>query len=220
MPTDSFPAFATRENGPIRDFPLPLGYPAGVNLCRQGEDAQEVFHVEKGLVKLLRLLPSGEERIVGLRSAGWFVAAAAAILEEPLVATAVTVTDARIARLSAACFRRLLHGNSELSWRIHRMHSLEVYTGLIQIANLSAMEARERLERLLQGLAQCEERRNGETRFVVPLRQWEMAQLLGITPPYLCQLLKELQEEGVLRREGQSWVVTYDRTLDPSAGPK
>ena len=40
-----------------------------------------------------------------------------------------------------------------------------------------------------------------------PLRQWEVAQLVGVTPSYVSQLLGELEREGVVRRErGWIWV--------------
>jgi CRP-like cAMP-binding protein len=173
---------------------------------------REVFHVENGLVKLLRLHASGRERIVGLRPMGWLVGATAAILDEPATVTAVTVTESRVSRMVASCFRERLRHDVELSWRIHRMHAWEIDVGLAHAADLSAIRARERLISFLRGLPSAPGEGGGDAhRVVLPLRQWELAQLLGMSAPYLCHLLGDLEREGTLRRRGPLFVLPGER---------
>jgi len=199
-----FAAFAASQSGRIEEFPPSLSYPAGVVLFRQGGSADEVFYLEHGLVKLVRLQPSGEETIVGLRSAGWFLGAAAVVLGRAYAVTALTVTPCGVARIRAAQFRQQLRSNGALSWRVHGMHSEEIYTEITRVADDRSRSARERLERFLEQLlpalgASSDGRSVG---IHVPLRQWEIAHLIGVTPQYLCQLLHEMEGEGVIRREG------------------
>jgi CRP-like cAMP-binding protein len=192
-------------------FTQALRYPAGVTLCRQGDVIREVFHVEDGLVKLQRLHSNGRERIVGLRAAGWYVGATAAILGEPAAATAVTLTASHVSRIPAGCFRDRLRNDLELSWRIHRMHSREIQIEMIEAGDLGASRARDRLVSFLRSLpAIATERSSGTHRVVVPLRQWELAQLLGMTAPYLCRLLADLEREGTIRRRGAVFVLSRE----------
>lgn len=183
----------------------------------------QVFFLEQGLLKLLRLEPDGQELIAGLRATGWFVGAAAAILEMPYSVTAVTATACRVSRLGADAFRRSLRSDPALSWRVHEMHSREIYDDLARMAGLATHSARSRLEAFLGRLAQAlpPAGTNGEIRLEVPLKQWELAHLLAVTPQYLCQLLGEMEREGRLRRDGKFLVllrpgerVSEDRNQD------
>jgi hypothetical protein len=111
---------------------------------------REVFYLESGLCKLVRVQADGAETIVGIRGPGWFLAAAAALLEQPYAVTAKTLTRCRIARLGAAQFRSQVRSNADRAWLIHRMHCEEIYLQLTQVAELSSESARQRLIHLLQ----------------------------------------------------------------------
>jgi CRP/FNR family transcriptional regulator len=178
-------------------------YPARVELFRQGEPPESVFLLEQGLIKLMRVEAGGNEIIVGLRSAGWFLGAASVILERPYLVSAVTVTDARVSRIAADTFRDRLRADPKLSWHLHEMHSREVHSELDHVTEFNSMSARRRLEGFLERLEEMiEPIVNGDPAWlVIPLRQWEIAQLIGVTPPYLSELTRELEEQGILRRE-------------------
>jgi CRP/FNR family transcriptional regulator len=161
---------------------------------------------------LVRLQPSGEEAIVGLRSAGWFLGAAAVVTERPYAVTASTVTPCAIARIRAAPFRQVLKSNGATSWRVHRMHSEEIYAELARAADDRSLSAGERLQRFLkQFLPTLGVTKNSPSVGVqVPLRHWEIAHVIGVTPQYLCQLFQKLELDGVIRREAQAIVFRSD----------
>lgn len=184
-------------------------YPARHTLFNQGDVAEDVFFLEHGLVKLVQAHQDGrDERIIGLRADGWIIAAAAAVLDEPYVTTAVTVVPSTIARIGAADFRGRLQSDPVLASAVHRMHAREIYDELARPSETST-SARSRLERLLIDLASpAEAQGSGEVRSQVPLRQWELAQLVGVAPPYLCQLMAEMTADGTLRREFGTFVLT------------
>lgn len=190
-------------------LPVVKAYPPGVALFLQGNPPREVFFLEQGLLKLLRLELDGHELVAGLRATGWIVGAAAAILGRPYAVTAVTATTCRISRLGADEFRRKLIRDPALSWHVHEMHSRGVYDDLTRLADLATHSARSRLEQFLTRLASAlpPAAANGEVRLELPLRQWELAQLLTMTPQYLCQLLGEMERGGRLRREGNSLIL-------------
>lgn len=180
-------------------MPKPIQHSAGAVLIEQGETARDVFHVASGLVKLQRVQPDGQELIVGLRSSGWILGAAAAIVEKPYPATAITVTPCYLARIEASRFRNRVFTDRQLSWRIHRMHGEEIYEQAAAAADHKTAPARKRLERFLARWVPhtVAADKNGFVPVELPLRQWEIAQLIGVTPQYLCQLFAELEREGV-----------------------
>jgi len=195
-------------------LPAPQGYQTGIELMRQGAASDVVYFIAQGLVKLNHLHAAGQASIVGLRSAGWIVGAAAVIQARPYAATATTVTKCLLHRIAADRFRGLVRRRAKLSWYVHEMHSQEVYGQLAQVAGLGALSARQRLERLLADLVPALTRscpRKG-LRLELPLRMWEVAQLISVTPPYLSQLLAELECDGLIRRErGWLYLLSLDR---------
>src|SRR5437660_4614179 len=114
-------------------------YPTGVEILTQGEIANDVWIVDKGIVKLIHVAEDGRDIVVGLRTIGWIVGAASAIVKKPSPITAVTVTSCDLQRIDAGHFLDLLSGDSELSRWLHKMHSQEVFdemTAVIQLTTL------------------------------------------------------------------------------------
>jgi len=101
-------------------------YPAGTELFRQGSRAEQVWLIERGLVKLLRLEEDGQEMIIRLRYPGWFVGITATILQRPYPATAVTLTPCRLRRIPAEDFRRQVEMEDQFSRRLLQALSREV----------------------------------------------------------------------------------------------
>ena len=90
------------------------------------------------------------------------------------------------------------------------MQGEELYLEAGRIADLGSLSARERLLQFLDTLHRGLPK-DGETaseiRVHVPLKQIEIAQLLAIAPTYLCTLIGQLEKEGVLRRESDTFVL-------------
>ena len=199
-------------------------YPAGVTLFRQGFPAEDVFCIHHGLVKLHRIQSSGDEVIVGLRSEGWFVAVTAALLHGPHMVTGVTVTPCEIFRLTAEKFDQLLRNDVELSLHVHRMHSEEIHDQMVQTADRNYFSGRERLERVFAQFVRIGARADRRGRFEIdfPLRHWEVAQLVGVTPQYLSRLLSDLKRLGRAEWKGRCVVLGADlvrRAREPRSDP-
>lgn len=186
-------------------------YPARVELFRQGSPAEEVYCLFRGLVKLVRLESDGNELIVDIGFPGSLLGSASATLQRLHPVTATTLTECCVKCIPADIFRQLLRTNAQLSWDLHKIHSEELLDQIIRVAQLGCGSARCRLERLLWrflSILQPDEW-NREARLQLPLRYWEIAELIAATPQYLCSLLKELEQDGILlRRKG--WLIFPD----------
>jgi CRP-like cAMP-binding protein len=189
----------------LRDFEPPLGYPRGTELVPQGVGPRSVFLIASGLVKLIRRTPEGHDAIVGLRPRGWFIGSEAAILDEPYAATVSTVTRCEAYRITTGTFRNLIRKPGPFSWRLHRLEAMGIRQGFRDVEALAVHSARSRLNELLERL--CLEVVLTDQGWEVPLRDWEMAQLIAVSPQYMSKLVHELIDEGVLRREGTTLFV-------------
>jgi CRP-like cAMP-binding protein len=182
-------------------------YPSGVNLFHQGEVPVEIFLVETGLAKLVCSEESGRELIVDIRFAGSLLGLSAVIRNESHPMTAITASPCRLMRISAGQFRDLLGRDIELGFSVHHLLSAEVITQAARISEIACLTARQRLEKFIWQIAkQTKPEEPQSSKLQLPLRQWEVAQFLAITPAYLCKLLAELEsEEIIVRRNG--WII-------------
>ena len=185
-----------------KEFETPFQvYPTGAQLFQQGGKAEEVFCIDSGIVKMIRLESDGQEMIVDLRFPEWLVGAAAVILDEPHPVTAVSVTPCRLRRISASVFRYLLKSDIELSWRVHRMHSHKVNDQVNRISQLVCVPARQRIEyffvQLLLALGINPQQK--EITLPLLLKNSEVAALVAVTPEYFSRILKQMQAECLIR---------------------
>lgn len=202
-------AFELNRVGLVSDAHI---YPPSVELFSQGAHPTDVYFIHSGIMKLTRLESNGQEILVDLRFPGSLVGSAAAIREKPHAFAAVTVTRCALTRLNAREFLSLLATNVNLAAHVREILSDEVLDHVARISQLTCLSARQRLEQLLWRF--CEQlpanRRNPQCdstfKLQLPLKQYEIAHLLSITPTYLCRLLNALEKENVISRS-KGWIV-------------
>ncbi|HEX6190374.1 MAG TPA: Crp/Fnr family transcriptional regulator [Pyrinomonadaceae bacterium] len=187
-------------------------YPPAVELFSQGAYPADVYLVQTGIVKFTRSEANGQEILLDLRFAGSLVGSAAAISEKPHPFAAVTVTHCTLSRLSARSFVSLLDTDTSLAARVREILSDDILDHVARISQLTCLPARQRLEQLLwQFCERLEPNARGQateatSKLQLPLKHYEIADLLSITPTYLCRLLNTLEQENVITRS-KGWIV-------------
>ena len=195
------------------DEALPVDYPEGALLFRQGMAAREVFLLERGLVKVLFAGPGGEQVIAQICVApGTVIGDACAILGEHFVSAQVGTDNARLRRIPAERLIEQVRDNPALSWQLHRSHCKRQAELLDRAAQLGYLSVRERVEQLIWDLsAACEllPTRKG-LRMELPLKYRELAQLISVSPEHLCRTLALLEKQGLILRD-KGWLFLIDR---------
>jgi CRP-like cAMP-binding protein len=188
----------------------PDAYRPEIELFSQGSEPQEVYCIGRGLVKLVSIDPAGRQFIVGLRSPGWILGAASVIVQRPHLLTATTITSCHLHRISAETFLDLAKGNAQFAWYLQQILGREVYDQVTGLVRLGSSSARQRLEQLLLQFISSMETGKSEKgmSFELPLRHWEIAQLIAVTPEHLSRLLRRIEQEGVIQREPRRIVIT------------
>lgn len=203
-----------------KEFETPFqAYPIGAELFQQGSKPEEVFCIDSGIVKLIRLESDGQELIVDLRFPEWLVGAAAVIIEEPYAVTAVTVTQCRLRRIPATGFRYLLKSDINFSWRVHRMHSHKVNEQVNRISQLACLSARHRIEYFFVQLLSAVGINSQQKDITVPLllKNSDIAALVAVTPEYFSRMLKQMQAEDLMRiRKGQLNIPDPEKLWHPT----
>lgn len=186
-------------------------YPPAVELFSQGSIPGELYLVERGLIKLIRRFQDGREMIIDLRYPGQLTGAASILLQRSYPVTAITVGRCHLYRAPANIFIDLLRKTPDFCWQVLLALGRDIYEQYDHLAELGGCSARNRLEHLLWKLQPAESGEAGSaSRLAIPLKHWEVAQLLAVTPAYLSRLLSQLERDGIIQRS-KGWIITLNR---------
>jgi CRP-like cAMP-binding protein len=190
-------------------------FPPRTQIYQQGEEADALYVIERGSVKLTWLAPNGREIIAGIRRCHCLVGTSAVLLGRPHAFTATTLVRTSIRSIPAKVFIDLGRKNNLLSWQLNLFLCEELVRHRERLEANSCMSARDSLECFLRELI-CEQElqeleRNRE--FQIPFNSQELAEIITITPEHLCRLLKKIEQEGIIRREKGAVIVTDVPTL-------
>ncbi len=186
-----------------------IDYKRGELICKQGSFVSHVMYMEKGLGKVflengnntlvLRIIPDGN--FFGL----------AAISEEQgtFPYSGMAYVDSRIRQIDIKAFRQLMDQNAAFAKEVIDIlssNSVQIYG---RFFCLSYKQAFGRLADILICLA---DRIFKSTEFNLPLTRKELGELAGMSPETVIRMLKEFNDDKVIRMDGKSLeVLDYDR---------
>jgi CRP-like cAMP-binding protein len=122
--------------------------------------------------------------------------------------SAITLVRSVLERVSAQSFLDRLQTDASLAWKMHQIQSRELCEQLNSLGELACCSARSRLANLFRRLiAAGKGQADGKkARVRLPLRQKEVAELIGVTPEHLSRLLHAFSKDDLLYlRKG--WIV-------------
>jgi len=167
---------------------------AGTVLSQEGMDVEFVHYLKNGLVKRMAHSEEGKEILINLQGPDSFVGAFPVLLHEASSTKTIALTHTTMLSISASDFRRLhAHDCSCASW-MSRVLSRELRISLEHHLLLKIPQARRRVELFFSGILPS------YTNDPLPsmLKQFEIAQLLNITPEHLSRILRQLHKEGMV----------------------
>lgn len=194
----------------IRQYSFQQILSAHTFLFQQGDPIRDIYLLEKGLVKMTRGERNGQEVTVELRSAGNILGAASTLANEPAPMTAMTITSTHVHRLSVTEFLRLTKSDDAFLRYCIELISRQRNEQVNQRGQQSMLTARPRLAMLLLQFAQeSGTERKGQLTLALPIAKQEIAAMLGITPQFLSNILKEMKLAGLITEE-KGWVIFSD----------
>ncbi len=185
-------------------------WPAQSVIFTQDTPAVAVYLIEQGLVKLVRVTSSGNQVIVGLRHRNWLMGAPAIFLDKVYSYTAIPVLPTVVRSIPRESFLELVKKDEQFSLQVHRLLSRNIFNQMNKMEETSYLSARKRLLVFLSGIIRDLQGAASGTHetFALPLTNQDLAQLLAITPEHLCRVLKGLEEDGLLKRDSGTVILT------------
>jgi CRP-like cAMP-binding protein len=182
----------------------PVSLKAGDTLFRQGDDAHRFFFVDTGQIKLFRVSPEGQEKIIELVGPGQTFAEAVMFMGQlcryPVNAEAIH--DSAIYGFEKQGFIRLIREGADLNFSLLRSLSLRLHGLVNQIESLTLQNATYRLVIFLLDHAPADSRPGTAIELDTP--KSAIASRLAIQPETLSRLLARLRADGLIEVHGHT----------------
>jgi CRP/FNR family transcriptional regulator len=168
--------------------------PADTALFAEGDDADNVYEVVRGMLKFYKLLPDGRRQIMGFLSAGDLVGLSFTGIH---TYSAEAVTDVTLCRYSRASFDRLVDEVPGFARRLLAVRSDELRAAQDQMLLLGRKMSVEKIATFLLMLA---DRQNDAQDVIdVPMGRNDIADYLGLTTETVCRTVSKLKSLGIIR---------------------
>lgn len=176
-------------------------YDAKQIIFTEGDNADKMYYLVSGAVKLSRISEDGKETIIHLVSHNELFAAVAARKGSLYPVTAVTAQPSELLGIDARTIEKISAQNPAFMTELFVYATNRIKYLLDTIDGLTSKDARGRLENYLQKLS-INAAEKGKDSFTLPIAKNELALLLGTTPETISRLFTKLKDEGNLEQHG------------------
>jgi CRP/FNR family transcriptional regulator len=190
---------------------------AGQTLFAEGDDADTVFEIVQGILKLYRLLPDGRRQIMGFVSTDKLIGLSDG---DAFPYTAEAVTDVSLCRYSRRQFDRLLDEVPGFARRVLNSRSQDLQSAQDQMLLLGRKTAIERIATFIVDLGKLTQSASDGARLHVPMPRSDIADYLGLTVETVSRTLTKLKRDRVisLPEAVEVKVIDRDRLEELAAG--
>ena len=186
---------------------------AGEALFRHGQPAERFFFLRDGMVKLFRLSPEGDEKIIEIMQPGQTFAEAVMFMgthgRYPVNAEAVN--ESRLYAIEQKSFLNLLRESHEASFGLMASLSRRLHMLVNQIESLTLQNATYRLVAYLLEQIPRDVKTSPEVQLTTP--KGVIASRLAIQPETLSRILAKLRQRGLIEVHGNHITVRNVQSL-------
>ncbi|MGD0920280.1 MAG: Crp/Fnr family transcriptional regulator [Terriglobia bacterium] len=181
----------------------PTRYRRSQILFFEGGVGQHVFALHSGLVKVVKSLENGKDRITRVLFPGELFGLEA-LAESIYPLTAVTLRDCEICAASRDEFLEFLRANPDVSLGMVRFLVTEVTRVRTQVTDMSFKDARMKVATLLLSLLSSETQTPPETySLTLPFSRQEISEILELSPETVSRTLSMFRRDQVLEARGR-----------------
>lgn len=166
----------------------------GQLIFQQGDQAKHFYVVLSGWVKLFRQLPSGDEAILHIFTAGETFAEVVMFGNQEYPASAEVVADAKLLAISCEHFKTQVARNPEIAMRMLASSSIHLKHLVVEIEQIKARTSIQRVAFFLLGFCPKD---TVSAVIELPYEKNLIATRLGIKPESLSRVLNQLRGYGV-----------------------
>jgi CRP/FNR family transcriptional regulator len=172
------------------------GIPAKTTLFEQGRDANFVYNLTAGALRLSKLLPDGRRQVIGFAMPGDFLGLS---MEPSNPFTADSLTPAKLCQFSRTGFSELLDQKPRLLRRMMDVASHELLLAQEQMVVLGRRTAEEKIASFLIGMRNRYARIHGPSVHVpLPMTRLDIGDYLGLTVETVSRMMTRMARDKTI----------------------
>jgi len=156
----------------------------------EGSPAETVFVVRSGSVRMTLSEASGGTRIVRFVRPGEVLGLDALLSEKIRVFTAITREQSTLCAVTRFEFEQFVKQDGERLWRLFLQFAAEIFGGQVEKLELSGDRVADRLRNIMVRI---------RSSTPIGIKQWELAQFLGVPEETISRQMKVLRGHGAAR---------------------
>lgn len=203
-----FSSLPTAIADPILQRSLSKSYKRGETIFCQGDEAQNIFVVLDGWVKLFRITPTGAEAVVGVFTKGRSFGEAVAFENSSYPVTAEAVTDTRLLLVRTSLLTTMMRDKPEIAMAIVSSTFRHLHSLVGQVEQLKAHTGAQRVAEFLLELCDAD---RGSCTITLPYDKTLIAGRLGMQPQSLSRAFSRLEAQGVKITHNQATILDIDQ---------
>lgn len=183
---------------------------AGQVIYFKGDEAEALFLVALGKVKLVRNTDAGRDVLLDILRNGEYFGSLPALGRRLHTETAIALTDGCILQISSEDFEIILSHHPDVTRKVLEAVSQRLDESQDVIKHLSVYSVEQRLAAVLLRLAKkLGETRSGAVLIQLPLSRQDLAAMTGSTTETVSRVMSRFVEEGLIQ-SGRKWVILLD----------
>ncbi len=176
----------------------------------EGDDANNLYLVAMGKVKLVRNTGSGRDVLLDILHGGEYFGALTMLGEHVHTETAIAQTDCCILQITSTDFESILSQHPQVMRRALEVVSQRLAQSQEIIKQLSSYTVEQRIAAALLRLAgKLGETRGENVLIQLPFSRRDLAAMTGATTETVSRVMSRFSEEGLIK-SGRKWVTITD----------
>lgn len=171
----------------------------------EGAPAEHVFSLASGLIKMVKPLENGKERITRVLFPGE-IFGIEALAGTPRTLSAVVLTDSNVCSVTCEQFFAFLRSNVDITLEMVRFLVAEIARAGTEVTEMSFKDARAKLATFVLSLFAPHGfggARPADGPLTLPLSSQEIGDALELSPETVSRAWKALRREGLIEKRGR-----------------
>jgi CRP/FNR family transcriptional regulator, anaerobic regulatory protein len=184
-------------------------------LFSEASSAEQVFALRSGLVKIVKSLEDGKERIIRMVFPGALLGLEALSANTHLT-SAFVLRDSEICVASRDEFLSFLRVDADIALNMIFLMADEVAQLSSEIINMSFKDARTKVATLLRSLCSRGES-NSAGALTLPFSSQEIGEILELSPETVSRAWSSFRRDGLIEKHGRKVVILDQEALERAA---
>ena len=214
---DKIPIFnnlTPEEKEKVMDASTHKRYDKGEIIFTSGDYFDNLFIVNKGIVKISKISAMGKEQILQILEPGGFMGELSLFSKTILNSTAEALEQTEICLIRGTKIRDLILEKPEISLKFLQKYTERVEEAENLIEQIGLRDVEQRIANFLLLEIKKKETSNNKVKeyeITLPVSKRDLALLIGTTQETLSRKLSIFQDNGLIKLKGQRRIIVTDR---------